>query len=138
MPSRRSVMPDPARLRGKVLVVEDEAYVRTSLGELLAACGYDVHLEAGIEPGLRFMGRAPVDVVLTDLRMPGGSGLDLVREVRARFGAIPVLVLTGHGTVASAVECMKAGANDYILKPVDPDVLEVAVEKALAGGALRR
>jgi DNA-binding NtrC family response regulator len=131
-------MPEPARPRGKVLVVEDEAYVRTSLGELLAARGYDVHLEAGVEPALRFMGRAPVDVVLTDLRMPGGSGLELVREVRARFGAIPVVVLTGHGTVASAVECMKAGANDYILKPVDPDVLEVAVEKAMAGGALRR
>jgi DNA-binding NtrC family response regulator len=131
-------MPDASRPRGKVLVVEDEAYVRTSLGELLAARGYDVRLEAASDPALRFMGRAPVDVVLTDLRMPGGSGLELVREVRARFGAIPVVVLTGHGTVASAVECMKAGASDYILKPVDPDVLEVAVEKALAGGALRR
>ncbi|HKY33130.1 MAG TPA: sigma-54 dependent transcriptional regulator [Candidatus Polarisedimenticolia bacterium] len=131
-------MADRRPARGKVLVVEDEAYVRDSLGELLASRGYDVRLEAGLEPALRFLDRAPVDLLITDLRMPGGGGLELVREVRSRGGDVPVVILTGFGTVASAVECMKAGASDYILKPVDPDVLEVAIEKSLAARALRR
>ncbi|MGH9870181.1 MAG: sigma-54-dependent transcriptional regulator [Candidatus Polarisedimenticolia bacterium] len=131
-------MPDAPRPRGKVLVVEDEAYVRNSLGELLAARGYDVRLEASVDPALKYLEKAPVDVVITDLKMPGGGGLELVRAVRQRFAPIPVIVLTGYGTVASAVECMKAGASDYILKPVDPDVLEVALDKAMMTGALRR
>jgi DNA-binding NtrC family response regulator len=91
-----------------------------------------------MDPAIRFLERAPVDVVLTDLKMPGASGLELVKAIRSRFGEMPVVVLTGYGTVASAVECMKAGASDYILKPVDPDVLEVALDKALAARALRR
>ncbi len=124
--------------RARVLVVEDEGYVRESLGEMLASRGYDVSLSAGVEAAMEVLARAPVDLVLTDLKLPGESGLGMIRKIRSRGADVPVVVLTGFGTIASAVECIRAGANDYILKPADPDTLEVALERALASGALRR
>jgi DNA-binding NtrC family response regulator len=124
--------------RGRVLVVEDEAYVRESLDELLRARGFDVGLASGVAEAMTMLTRTPVDVVLTDLRMPAGGGLELVRRARAMSLSAPIIVLTGHGNVASAVECMKAGATDYLLKPIDPDALEVALEKSLASRALER
>src|SRR5262245_36938803 len=124
--------------RGTVLVVEDEAYVRTSLGELLGSRGFDVILATGAAEAQNHLGRAPVDLVLTDLRMPGVDGLELVRRLHASFPDLPVLVLTGHGTIASAVDCIKAGAADYVLKPADPDALELALARALERRALQR
>jgi two-component system, NtrC family, response regulator AtoC len=124
--------------RGRVLVVEDEAYVRDSLVEILRARGFDASAAASVKDALELLGRAPVDVVLSDLRMPGEGGLDLVRHMKTTSPDVPVLILTGHGTVASAVECLKAGAIDYVLKPVEPDALELALERALEGRALRR
>ncbi len=76
--------------------------------------------------------------MLTDLRMPGADGLELVRRMQTAAPDVPVVILTGHGTVASAVECLKAGASDYILKPAEPEALEVALDRALEGRALRR
>ncbi|HEU4401940.1 MAG TPA: sigma-54 dependent transcriptional regulator [Candidatus Polarisedimenticolia bacterium] len=124
--------------RGRVLVVEDEPYVRISLGELLRARGFDVDLTSTVADALAALGRAPVDVVLSDLRLPGADGLELVRRLQAASPEVPVVILTGQGTIASAVECIKAGAVDYILKPADPGALEVALERALATQALRR
>jgi DNA-binding NtrC family response regulator len=124
--------------RGTVLVVEDEAYVRASLGELLKSRGFDVILATGAAEAQDHLGRAPVDLVLTDLKMPGVDGLELVRRLHASFPDLPVLVLTGHGTIASAVDCIKAGAFDYILKPADPDALELALARALERRALQR
>ncbi|HEY8234522.1 MAG TPA: sigma-54 dependent transcriptional regulator [Vicinamibacteria bacterium] len=124
--------------RGRVLVVEDETYVRDSLVEILRARGFDASAAASVKDALELLGRAPVDVVLSDLRMPGEGGLDLVRHMKTTSPDVPVLILTGHGTVASAVECLKAGASDYVLKPVEPDALELALERALEGRALRR
>jgi DNA-binding NtrC family response regulator len=121
-----------------VLVVEDEAYVRDSLGELLRARGFDVHLAATVEEALGCLGSAPVDLVLTDLRMPGADGLELIRRLQSSDPEIPVIVLTGQGTILSAVECMKAGAVDYVLKPADPDALEMALQRALGARALKR
>jgi DNA-binding NtrC family response regulator len=82
--------------------------------------------------------RVPVDVVLSDLRMPGMDGLELTRKIREEFPEIGVVILTGNGTIASAVECIKAGANDYILKPAAADALEVAFDRAMASRALKR
>jgi len=124
--------------RGRVLVVEDEDYVRASLGELLASRGYEVLLEADAESALARLARSPVDLVLSDLKLGTIDGLELVRRLREAYPDLPVLILTGHGTIASAVECIRAGAYDYILKPADPDVLEVSLERALATRALRR
>ncbi len=124
--------------RGRVLVVEDEAYVRDSLVEILRARGYEAEGTGSVADAIARLARAPVDMVLTDLRMPEAGGLELVRRVQASAAEVPVVVLTGHGTVASAVECLKAGASEYILKPADPEALDVALQKALAARALRR
>jgi len=128
----------PASMRGRVLVVEDEAYVRDSLVEILRARGFDVSAAASVDEALERLARAPVDAVLSDLKMPKQDGLELVRRMQALSPDVPVLILTGHGTVASAVECLRAGATDYILKPVEPDALELSLGRALEGRALRR
>src|SRR5512146_1537799 len=111
--------------RGRVLVVEDEAYVRDSLVEVLRARRFEAAAAASVADALAHLGRAPVDVVLSDLRMPGADGLDLVRRMQTAAPEVPVVILTGHGNVASAVECLKAGASDYILKPAEPEAAEV-------------
>jgi DNA-binding NtrC family response regulator len=124
--------------RGQVLVVDDEAYVRKSLGEMLASRGFDVDLADGIESALRQCARCSFDVILTDLKMPDGGGIELVRSVRELYPEVPVVVLTGFGTVSSAVECLQAGAADYILKPAAPSALELALDRAMESRALRR
>jgi two-component system response regulator AtoC len=130
--------PSPAPFPGRVLVVEDEVYVRESLAEILRERGYET-VEAGtLAEGISLLGTMPVDVVLTDFRLPDGDGLQLVRQAQELAPEVPVVVLTGQGTITSAVECLKSGASDYLLKPADPVALEVALERALAGRALRR
>jgi DNA-binding NtrC family response regulator len=130
-------MPAPAP-RGRLLIVDDEDYVRDSLAEMLRSRGWDVGVAASPAAALASLERAPVDAVLTDLKMPGGGGLELLRRVRGSWPDLPVVVLTGFGTVASAVECLKTGAADYVLKPAAPDAVEVALERALEARALRR
>jgi two-component system response regulator AtoC len=124
--------------RGRVLVVEDEAYVRDSLVEILGSRRFDASAASSVAEALAHLGRAPVDVVLSDLRMPGADGLELVRRMQTAAPDVPVVILTGHGNVASAVECLKAGASDYVLKPAEPEALEVVLDRALEGRALRR
>ena len=124
--------------RGRVLVVEDEAYVRESLVAVLRAKGFDAEPAASAAEAVTLVGKAPVDLVLSDLRMPGTDGLELLRRLQSASPEIPVIILTGHGNVASAVECLKAGASDYVLKPADPEALDVAVQRALDARSLRR
>jgi two-component system response regulator AtoC len=131
-------MNDRTVSRGRVLVVEDEAYVRESLVEILGSRRFEASAAGSVKDALDHLGRAPVDVVLSDLRMPGADGLELVRRMQSAAPDVPVVILTGHGNVASAVECLKAGATDYILKPAEPEALEVALDRALEGRALRR
>jgi len=121
---------------GTVLVVEDEQYVRESLATWLGRRGFAVITSGSVEEVVARRQHEGVDVVLSDLKLPGESGLALVRQLAS--GGPPVLVLTGHGTVASAVECMKAGAADYLLKPVDPEELVLVVERVLANRRLAR
>ncbi len=131
-------MTERAASRGSILVVEDEAYVRDSLVEILKARRFDARPAGSVAEAVAHLGRTPVDAVLSDLRMPGADGLELVRRMQTVAPDVPVVILTGHGNVTSAVECLKAGASDYILKPAEPEALEVALERALAGRALRR
>ncbi len=125
-------------MKGTVLIVEDEAYVREALCSVLRRRDFAVRTAAGVGEALDGGDLAGVDVVLTDLRLAGEDGLGLVRRVRAGGQDVPVVVLTGHGTVASAVECMKAGAYDYLLKPVDHDELVLVLERAIDEAGLRR
>jgi len=131
-------MTERAASRGRILVVEDEAYVRDSLVEILKARRFEARAAGSVADALAHLGRTPVDAVLSDLRMPGADGLELVRRMQSAAPDVPVVILTGHGNVTSAVECLKAGASDYILKPAEPEALEVALDRALEGRALRR
>jgi DNA-binding NtrC family response regulator len=136
--AREESLPARAITSGSVLLVDDEDYVRESLQEILARRGFDVRTASSaveaLEPG-RLDG---VEVVLSDLKMPGMDGLQLVTELQARAPGVPVIVLTAHGTVASAVECLQAGAADYLLKPVDAGELVIALERALQHAARSR
>jgi two-component system response regulator AtoC len=124
--------------RGRVLVVEDEAYVRESLVAILSSRGFEVLPAASVDEASSVLARTPLDVVLSDLRMPGADGLDLVRRFRKESPDLPVVILTGHATVASAVACLREGARDYVLKPVEPDALELVIERAMSSRELAR
>jgi DNA-binding NtrC family response regulator len=121
-----------------VLIVDDEAYVRDSLATLLGRRGYDVRTAGGAEEALKTGSLDGVDAVVTDLKMPGEDGTALLRRLAEVEPRLPVVVLTGHGTVPSAVECLKLGAADYLLKPVDPDELVVVLERAVGRRGLER
>jgi two-component system response regulator AtoC len=117
-----------------VLVVDDDRAVRTVLATLLSRAGMTPREAPDGEAALELIEREPIDLVVTDVRMPGMGGMKLLGEVGARFSDVPVIVLTAHGTVPLAVEAMKAGAADFILKPFDRDEIVYAVRKALLQG----
>jgi len=114
-----------------ILVVDDEKNIREGLGEYLRMDGYSVALAADGKEGAQVIERGEIDLVLTDLRMPGMSGSELLRLVVSRYPSVPVIVLTGHGTVEDAVEAMRGGAYDFITKPVNLDHLSILVKRAL-------
>jgi CheY-like chemotaxis protein len=101
----------------RILVVDDEAVFREELAELLRDDRHDVASEPSVVKALATLERAEFDLILTDLRMPRRTGLDLLREVRGRWPRTLVVMLTGHGTVETALDAMKLGAFDYLLKP---------------------
>ena len=106
-------------LKGSVLLVDDDPAVAKVLGALLAQAGLTrAHATNGAE-ALSLLGRKPIDVVVSDVRMPGMGGLELLGEVERAWPDVPVILLTAHGTVPLAVEAMKEGAADFILKPFD-------------------
>jgi DNA-binding NtrC family response regulator len=123
---------------GTVLLVDDEEYVRDSLAAVLERRGFEVRCAAEAEEALRTHELDGIDAVVTDLRMPGAGGLELLRRIAAAAPGLPVIVLTGHGTVASAVECMQAGAHEYIVKPVDPEALVLLLRRTLREAGTRR
>jgi DNA-binding NtrC family response regulator len=114
-----------------ILVIDDEKNIREGLGEYLRMDGYDVLLAADGREGAQAIERGDMDLVITDLRMPGLSGSELLRLVVSRYPSVPVIVLTGHGTVEDAVEAMRGGAYDFITKPVNLDHLSILAKRAL-------
>lgn len=119
------------RMRGTILLVDDEAYVLHSLASVLERRGFEVRTAGGLEQALGQHDLEGVDAVVTDLKMPGGDGLQLVERVRAQDADVPIVVYTGHGSVASAVDCMRAGASDYLQKPADPDQMVLVIERVV-------
>lgn len=115
----------------KVLVVDDEVGIRDYLVEVLRRANHTVSEAPDGVKALEHLSRHQVEVLLTDLRMPGMGGLELLREARRRDPTLEVIVLTAHGSVDSAVEAMKAGAFDYLTKPVKHSAdLRKAIRKA--------
>ena len=117
--------------RRRILVVEDDESVRRVLQVQLQDLGYDAAAVGSGEEAFAVLAECPRDLVLTDLRMRRLSGIDVVRKVRAEHPHTAVVVITAFGSIETAVEAMRAGAYDYVTKPVLPDALEMAVAKAL-------
>jgi two-component system NtrC family response regulator len=119
-----------------ILVVDDEEAQRTVLSGFLRKRGFEVVAASSVEEALRTAAARTIDLVLTDLRMPGATGLDLLDGLRRINPEVPVIVMTAFGTVTSAVDAMKRGAADYLTKPVDLDELDVLVVRILELRAL--
>jgi two-component system response regulator AtoC len=115
----------------KVLVVDDDRRMRRTLQIVLEHMGLDSVAVANGSEAREQLASTRFDLVLTDLRMPGSSGIDLLAEVRAEYPKLPVILITAYGTIQTAIEAMRKGASDYILKPFDNDSLELVIRKAL-------
>ncbi|HVQ65812.1 MAG TPA: response regulator, partial [Terriglobia bacterium] len=116
----------------RVLVVDDEPKMQRVLEIMLKRMGHEALLASDGQAALRIAQSLPLDLVLTDLRMPGMDGIALLSALRDLGSTAPVIIMTAHGTVESAVEAMKRGAYDYILRPFDVDAVELVVTRALA------
>jgi len=125
-------------MKGRVLVVDDEADARSALGELLRAEGYLVETAAD---GFKALGKvtqfAP-DVVLTDLRMPGMNGVELLKKLRADSPDLVVLVMTAFGAVDSAVAALREGAAGYFMKPLNVTELSFGLGREMERLRLQR
>jgi two-component system response regulator AtoC len=122
----------------RILVVDDEVKMRRLLEMALKNMGHDVVQAADGAEAMVCFDEAPFDLVMTDLNMPRMDGMQLLRNLRERGEEVPVIVLTAFGTIETAVEAMKLGAADYIIRPFEMDTVELAVTRALAMGAMRR
>jgi len=120
----------------RVLVVDDEGAARGGLQKLLAQDGYEVSVAASGAEALSLAAEVPPDVVVTDLKMPGMDGVELLGKLREQDVDLPVIVVTAFGDVGSAVSAMRAGANNYLTKPLDFEALSVSLERALESRAL--
>ena len=117
--------------RKQILVVDDEPNLRRVLRAQLERDGYDVHTAEDGEIALALLREHHIDLVITDLRMPKIDGMELLRRISALEEGTPVVMITAHGTVDTAVEALKTGAFDYITKPFDQDDVRQIVRKAL-------
>lgn len=107
----------------RLLLVEDDAALRDAVSMTLELAGHHVVAVDGGEPALEMLGREAFDLVVSDLRMQPMDGLTLLAEIRARLPQMPVLLMTAYGDVGTAVEAMRGGACDFLMKPFDPEVL---------------
>jgi DNA-binding NtrC family response regulator len=121
-----------------ILVVEDEAKMRRLLELQLAEEGFQARTAGDAETGLQLLGKESFDVVVTDFKLPGMSGLEFLHAVKRVNADLPVVIMTAYGTVESAVDAMKAGASDYVLKPFSLAELVLVIRKELATHQLRQ
>src|ERR1041385_2097841 len=120
-----------------VLLVEDKESLRRVLRMTLEAAGYSVTEAADARAAINEISRVPHKIVLTDLRMPDGSGIDVLRAAKNADSDVPVIVMTAYGSIDEAVQAMKDGAHDFLQKPVDSNHLLLLVERALEQSRLR-
>jgi two-component system, NtrC family, response regulator AtoC len=115
----------------RVLIVDDEKNMRWVLGQALSAEGFDVAEAVDGVSALESVSDQEPDIMVLDHRMPAPDGMEVLRKLRAKGSTFPIIMLTAHGNVATAVEAMKAGASEYLTKPFDLEELKLAIDKAL-------
>ncbi len=116
---------------GRILVVDDERGVLHAFEEMLSGLGHRVFMASNSDAALESVRQQQPDIVVTDLCMPGASGLDTLLRIRSVNAKLPVIIMTGQGTMDTAIEATKLGAFDYQLKPFEPDAMVAAIDRAL-------
>jgi two-component system NtrC family response regulator len=124
-------------VKGRIVVIDDEVNAASALETLLRDDGYDVAKANDARSGLQILEKSEADIVLTDLRMPGMDGLELLARIKELRPETMVILMTAYGTVKTAVKAMKLGAEDYLGKPIDVEELEVVLQKTLERKRLR-
>ena len=120
------------RMKSKILIVDDKKNTLKVVGAILKDEGYKVfRAQSSREAKKIFEERGDIDAVLADLKMPGGDGLELYRKIRAIESNIPFVIMTAHGTIESAVQAMKEGVTNYLIKPLNYEELSVVLERAI-------
>jgi DNA-binding NtrC family response regulator len=118
-------------MRERVLVIDDDPGLAEVIGMLLDREGYAAERAGTVSAGLQRVRESDVDLVVTDLRLPDGTGLDAIRAIRARRPEVPIIMITSYSSIESAIGALRAGAVDYIIKPFDNDEFLHAVRRAL-------
>lgn len=119
-------------MKRSILIVDDEKNIRSGLAMAMELEGYESLTAEDGSAAWALMGKKNVDLVITDLRMPNLSGEQLLQKIASAYPRLPVIILTGHGTIETAVEAMRKGAIDFFTKPVELDRLSLVVKKALS------
>jgi len=125
-------------MKAKLLIVDDERNIREGLQKALSTDGYEVELAADGREAMEKIEEGDIDLIITDLKMPNISGDELMKAALEQYPYLPVIILTGHGTIENAVEAMRNGAYDYITKPLNIDKLSLIVKRALENSSLKR
>jgi len=120
-----------------ILIVEDEEVLRLTIARNLRGRGHTTRVAESAEEGIALVAQGPPDLILTDQRLPGKTGHELLLEVKIDHGDIPVVIMTAHGTIEDAVAAMRDGAADYLRKPVDLGELQMVIERCLGAKSMR-
>jgi two-component system response regulator HydG len=123
--------------KGRILVADDEESHRIMMRAVLQEEGYEVAGAADGPEAIRAVEQEPFDLILLDIRMPGMDGIEALMEIRRISPNVPVLMMTAYASVKTAVDALKAGAFEYLIKPLDIDELKILIEKALEHYHLR-
>jgi len=121
----------------RILVTEDDQVQRDVIADILIKAGYQTATASSGDDALEALEREVYDLLITDMRMPGMDGMELLREAKRRRPELDVVMMTAHATIQTAITAMKEGAIDYLEKPFDKDQLLVVVERALSQRGLR-
>ena len=124
--------------QARILVVDDDDLVREVVLESIREAGFDADVCGNGREALAKNEATPYDLIVTDMKLPGIDGLSLIKELKGGGADTDVIVITGYGSIENAVECMKAGALEYLIKPFTVDQIQVSVRKALEHRELRR
>ncbi|MFQ6099063.1 MAG: sigma-54-dependent transcriptional regulator, partial [Armatimonadota bacterium] len=120
-----------AETKPRVLIVDDDVQLLAALGRLLSRKGFDVDVAAGGDAGIAQLTNCPFDIIITDIKMPHIDGHEVLRAAKRRCPDAEVVMLTGYGTVESAVQAMRDGAFDYLTKPPEPDELLITLDRII-------
>jgi DNA-binding NtrC family response regulator len=118
-------------MKARVLLIDDDPGVSEVIGMLLEREGYGVERAASVKQAMTLVEASKADLVVTDLKLPDGTGLDIINALRARRPALPIIMITSYSSVESAVAALRGGAADYVIKPFDNNDFLRAVARAL-------